>query len=288
MKWETLLRYRYIEIICLWEGRLVTSSLCETFGIERQQASREIGHYKALHPENLVYDNRIRGYVPSKVFTPHYVTGGVEEYLHILDSSSLLEGVLEKIAIPETPTHVLRLAPRRIDPSHVRSIVDACRTQTRLEIEYASMSSPEGEERIIAPYVIVSNGYRWHVRAYCEKHREFRDFLLSRVKDVKENLGERLDVCGVDALWEREIELELVPNPVLNEAQQALIRFERNFSGLSHTVKTRAATVVYLLQLMQVPTAMTEAQRNSVEFAKVHPVVLKDYGVIESLRFEER
>jgi hypothetical protein len=42
LRWEQLLRYRFIEIIVLWEGRLTTRHLCEVFGIGRQQASK--GH----------------------------------------------------------------------------------------------------------------------------------------------------------------------------------------------------------------------------------------------------
>jgi hypothetical protein len=38
--WEVLMRYRLIEIIALWEGRLTTNHLCNSFGIARQQASK--------------------------------------------------------------------------------------------------------------------------------------------------------------------------------------------------------------------------------------------------------
>ena len=41
-RWELLLRYRFIETLALWEGRLTTRHLCDTFGIGRQQASKDI------------------------------------------------------------------------------------------------------------------------------------------------------------------------------------------------------------------------------------------------------
>jgi hypothetical protein len=44
-RWDLLLRYRTIEIIALWEGRLTTNHLCATFGIGRQQASKDINTY---------------------------------------------------------------------------------------------------------------------------------------------------------------------------------------------------------------------------------------------------
>ena len=45
-RWEQLLRYRYIELISLWEGRLTTRKLCETFGIGRQQANKDLSNYR--------------------------------------------------------------------------------------------------------------------------------------------------------------------------------------------------------------------------------------------------
>ncbi len=44
-RWDLLSRYRFIELIALWEGRLTTRHLVETFGIGRQQASRDINVY---------------------------------------------------------------------------------------------------------------------------------------------------------------------------------------------------------------------------------------------------
>ena len=59
LRWEQLLRYRFIEIIVLWEGRLTTRHLCEVFGIGRQQASKDINNYKrTIGPGNLEYDSQ--------------------------------------------------------------------------------------------------------------------------------------------------------------------------------------------------------------------------------------
>ncbi|EIW90048.1 hypothetical protein AGRI_02640 [Alishewanella agri BL06] len=45
LRWELLMRYRLIEIVALWEGRLTTNHLCNSFGIARQQASKDINAY---------------------------------------------------------------------------------------------------------------------------------------------------------------------------------------------------------------------------------------------------
>ena len=41
-RWEQLLRYRYIELVLLWEGQLTTKQLCDTFSIGRQQADQRV------------------------------------------------------------------------------------------------------------------------------------------------------------------------------------------------------------------------------------------------------
>ncbi|MCP8687129.1 WYL domain-containing protein [Marinobacterium sedimentorum] len=284
LKWEVLLRYRYIEIIALWEGRLTTNHLCNTFGIKRQQASRDINQYKQMVPENLDYDAHLKGYIPSATFTPHFTTGTVDEYLNLLDSHSFLEGFVERIALSQSHTCVIRPPQRRAEPRIVRQVVEACRTGQRLELTYASMTSPKGEERIIAPHSLVSSGYRWHLRAFCEKNRDYRDFLLGRILACGEILGPRLEDPTHDRLWQREVELRLIPNPGLTPEQQTLIRHERCFSDEVLCIKTRAATAIYLLHLMQVPTAPPEVE--DINFCRANPVVLEDYSQIEALRFE--
>src|SRR5699024_7861631 len=54
-----------------------------------------------------------------------------------------------------------------------------------LTINYASISTGETTREIV-PHSLVNTGLRWHVRAYCRTHKEFRDFVLTRITSVKE------------------------------------------------------------------------------------------------------
>ncbi len=278
IKWESLLRYRLIEIIALWEGRLTTNHLSGTFGIKRQQASRDINNYLALAQGNIRYDAKLKGYCPAETFTPRFTQGTVDEYLQLLDANSLLEQSMERLALPPTPTYMLRGPGRVISPSIVRKLVEACRQGYRLEITYASMNNAAGEERIIAPHAIVSSGYRWHVRAYCEKHREYRDFIIARVLAISDFMGSRIDDPEEDSLWHEWIELRLIPHPDLSAAQQALIEHERGMSDGVLCISTRKATAIYMLQLLQVPTAKTDTPNAT-------PLVLENLDDIEALQF---
>lgn len=281
VKWESLLRFRLIEIVCLWEGHLTTRHLMSTFGIKRQQASRDINAYKAIAPRNIEYLPARKGYCPTQAFTPLFIEGTVDEYLNLVDSRGFTQGVTHSVGIPNVHTHILRFPPRLAQPDIVRPLVDACRRGLRLEITYASMSSPEGEERVIAPHTVVFTGYRWHVRAYCEKNRDYRDFLLGRVLEITGELGSALENSKNDSKWHTEITLSLVPHPKLNRLQQELIRRERFFEGEVLELKTREATAIYLLHLLQVPTYKSDNE-------KANPLVLSDLSVIDALKFKGR
>jgi len=284
IKWEVLLRYRFIEIIAQWEGRLTTNHLCNTFNIQRQQASKDISQYKEQAPENLTYDAKFKGYAPSKSFKPILTRGQVDEYLNLLDSHSLLDGFIQKIDIADARTEIIRAPHRRVDPLIVRKVVEACRTKQRIELTYASMTNPTGEERIIVPHTIVSSGYRWHVRAFCEKNMDYRDFVLGRILECGELMGKVSYEQPRDALWDERIDLELIANPNLTPDQQKLVKHERGFDQ-QLTVRARKATAIYALQLLQVPTS---APTDNPADAMANPLILKNYNQINELRFERK
>ena len=74
VRWDLALRYRLIETVAWWEGRLTTGHLMQSFGISRQQASKDINTYITEHaPKNLTYDKQLKGYMPSKQFKPLFI-----------------------------------------------------------------------------------------------------------------------------------------------------------------------------------------------------------------------
>ncbi|MDO9624605.1 MAG: WYL domain-containing protein, partial [Pseudomonas sp.] len=88
VRWDLALRYRLIETVAWWEGRLTTGHLMQSFGISRQQASKDINTYINEHaPENLAYDKRLKGYVPSAQFAPRFIDDSASAYLHLLNQN---------------------------------------------------------------------------------------------------------------------------------------------------------------------------------------------------------
>ncbi len=185
MRWDQLLRFRLIEIISYWEGRLTSKHLINAFGIGRQQASKDINNYKKSCPKNLDYDLQLKGYVPTKSFKPLYTQGALDEYLHLLKTSKDLGQSYADICLPQANTEVVVPPSRGVSPEVLRPVIQACRENKRLDIKYVSLSTPEQEdERLICPHTLVSSGFRWHVRAYCEQKQDYRDFVLSRIVGI--------------------------------------------------------------------------------------------------------
>jgi len=74
VRWDLAVRYRLIETVALWEGRLTKVYLVQSFGISRQQASKDINTYITEHaPKNFTCDRQIKGYVAGKQFKPLFI-----------------------------------------------------------------------------------------------------------------------------------------------------------------------------------------------------------------------
>ena len=178
MKWDEYLRFRLIETIALWEGKVNSAHLVRYFGIGRERASKELKAYRLLAPDNLHYNSSLKGYCPTDSFQPKFTQGQLTEYQHLTADSCFLNN-LSEITIG---FDALQLPIRSLSPQHVQPILQACRENLRLDIGYLSLSSPDYQDRIIAPHTLVYDGLRWHVRAWCEKNLAYRDFVLSRFR----------------------------------------------------------------------------------------------------------
>lgn len=249
VRWDLALRYRLIETVAWWEGRLTTVHLIQSFGISRQQASKDINTYITEHaPKNLTYDKQLKGYVPSKQFKPLFIDDSASAYLHLLNQTHSRAPHVEGLALAYAHTMVLEVPDRTIRPEILRPLLKACREHLRLEVEYVSLANPEPETRLIAPHTLVYTGMRWHVRAYCEKNREYRDFVLSRLRGEPDVLGVTENVIDGDEDWTTEVEVIIEPDSRLKLAQKAIIEVDFGMQDSQLVIPTRRALVKYVLQ----------------------------------------
>lgn len=255
-RWDLLLRYRLIEIISLWEGRLTTNHLMRAFGIGRQQASKDINTYLSEHgPGNLEYDRHLKGYRPTPGFRPVFTQGLADEYLHMMHTREDLAGSFESLTVRELNSEVLLPPARDLRPEILRPILKACREGKRVEIQYASLANPEPEYRVIQPHTVVHSGYRWHARAWCEKSGEFRDFVLSRISETPGITLAATHGVELDDAWNARVIVVLVPDPRLTTAQQAVIARDYGMQNDRLEIPTRGALVSYVLQQLRVDSA---------------------------------
>ncbi len=119
---------------------------------------------------------------------------------------------------------LLRPPMRQISPKILRVITQAAKNNQKIDLGYVSLFSPDKESRIIAPHSLVCTPLRWHVRAYCEKNRDFRDFVLSRFRAIN----------GVEG--------------------KASVSKEQDYNMIDGVtvIKTRAALLSYVLQALNI------------------------------------
>ena len=252
-RWEQLLRYRFIEIVAMWEGRLTTRHLCDVFGIGRQQASKDINNYKrSIGPGNLDYDPIAKGYRPSADFAPKVSRGEAEEYLEIVAGVSDMQQVLGQLPQAFLSTEVLAAPRRYIPPDILRPLLHAARDHRRIEVDYVSLNQPDREGRIIVPHTLVWTGLRWHVRGWCEKNQDYRDFVLSRFRGEADIMETSDHTIEDDEHWQTYVEVAIAPDPRLTEQQQLVVAHDFDMVDQRLPLRVRAKLLPYLIKLLQI------------------------------------
>lgn len=149
------------------------------------------------------------------------------------------------------------------------------------------MTSPEGSQRIITPHTLVNTGQRWHVRAYCHQHQDFRDFVLSRFRRIPEVCKQAEDKGhGIqqdikkDKAWNKMLTLKITPHPELTQAQQAIVETDYGMHKGCLAIKVRAACAQYLLQLLRI-------ELNSKAKPTAQQVVLANVNDVEPYLFNQ-
>ena len=261
IRWELLMRYRLIEIVALWEGRLTTNHLCNSFGIARQQASKDINAYlREIAPDNLVYDSKLKGYKPSDSFMPKVTSGLADEYLHALASTKDFAHTFSQLDLGFAHTEMLTPPLRKVNPDILRALVQAAREGKKIDMGYVSLTSPDEESRIIAPHTLVCTHLRWHVRAYCEKNRDFRDFVLSRFRGINGIEGDANMTKEMDERWNTKIDIVLVPDSRLTDYQKDIIAEDYDMTDGKLVISVRSALVPYAVQALNLDLAKIEAR----------------------------
>ncbi len=246
-------RYWFIELLSYWEGRINASSLKKQFNLSRQQSSLILNTYLESAPDNLVYDSSSKAYLAAKNFHCKYISKDVSEYLAWLQNEALM--VMDN---NNSPCFVLSAPSRQVSAEVIRGIIEAIRGQKRIEVDYVSLTNPNREGRIIAPHSFVNTGVRWHLRAWCEKSSEYRDFVLSRFRGGVEVLGKSTHTQAEDMAWNTKTDLIFEPDTRLPQEKKEVIEKDYQMINGQLVISTKACLASYLLRELQVNIKMLD------------------------------
>ena len=236
-------RLAHIDFRAYFLGEIGRSDLVARFGIGEAAATRDITLYRELVPANLDYDTKLKSYVKSESFTPLF------EYSPPQILAALSQGFGEDFIGSHKP--MMRCeTPAELN----RPLLPVLAVLTRaiyhkkvVKIQYRSIQSGLSE-REIAPFVLVDNGLRWHVRAFDRNRQDFIDFVVTRIADpvMVDDKPKEHESSEDDIQWNRIVEMNLVPHPNRPHPETIEMDYAMRDGGLK--VNVRAAVAGYVLR----------------------------------------
>jgi len=237
-------RMAFTELRLRFLGEIRRQDLVSRFGIQSAAATRDLTLYKELAPTNIEYDSKGKSYVIGSEFCPIFDFPRERVLIWLSQGFGDGEPMLRTPWVPcEIPS---RLTQPNLDT--LAAVTRAIHFQCPLKIEYYSITNGKSIREII-PFALTDNGLRWHVRAFDRKSQEFRDFVITRIKQplVMKDAGvlahERSDQ---DIQWTRIVELELVPHP--DQPYPEITEMDYTMTNGILNVNLRAATAGYMLR----------------------------------------
>lgn len=260
-------RLSHIDFKLYFLGELRRADVSDRFGTGPAGATRDIALYREIAPENLELDNSDKVYRPTPAFTPLFehnprrvltaLTQGYGEGL-----GELVRDEVQSMLRCEVP-NVLSLPKVSV----LAPITRAIHRGKAVRLGYTSIDSGHTERELV-PLALVDIGIRWHVRAFDRRHKQFRDFVFTRMDEavvLEDSIVQREETAEFDMQWSRIIELELVPHPEHPRAEIVKMDYDFPDDGVLR-VRVRAANAGYMLRRWSVDCS-TDHHLRGLEYA---------------------
>ena len=248
--WAARERLRVLELLLWWRGWVGRADLLERFGISAAQASSDFQKYLELNGKEISYQTSRKRYEAAAGFECRLHVPSLEEAVRVLlGGGAVQEPPLEQTeALPEKVS-ILMLPKRKAEPEIARRVFVALLAGQRLRVFYHSLNSNTAAWRGLRPAALAWDGRRWHVRAWCENHQAWRDFVLGRISKAEwpESVKEELPA---DEDWLKWDTVRLRINPALGVEAQASLKMDYGLAADVMEVRVRRALRGYLLAEM--------------------------------------
>jgi hypothetical protein len=258
-QWATRERLRFIERVVYWRGAIQREEVATVFNLSPHQISADLQKFQELSPGALTYNLKKKCYEG---------TARMRCKLHVPSFDEAVGMFLEEeggwrvdamgsrgLAKPSSLVGRVVLPVRCAGLEVQRRIFLAVLNGRRVRVRYLSLSAEsDGSWRWLQPRGFGHDGYRWHVRAWCEKHGAFRDFVLSRMQEAEFPVEAGAEL-PVDVEWETWVTLSLVPNPELSAEQQLAVRADFGIPEGALELQVRKAMLPYTQEHLRLPGA---------------------------------
>ena len=244
-QWAVLERLRFIERAAYWRGWVQRSDLMEVFGKGSAQVSADFQKYLEINPGALAYSTSRKRYEGQEGMQQVLQESRLEDAVGVFMAAGRLpftgaaessrSGMVEWVVLPE----------RRAAVEVERRVFQAVMHRLRLRVRYLSIHGNSDEWRWIQPHALAHSGHRWHVRAWCAKNQDYRDFTLGRIAEAEWPVpGEALPTADVQ--WDTMSLLTVRPCASLTDEQKSAVALEYGMTDGVLRLNVREAMRLYV------------------------------------------
>ena len=201
-------------------------------------------------------------------------------------SSSFIEDV-QFIAEP---------APK-IDPQVFTTVFQAIREKKTIVFQYKSNKSTEYTVNALNPYKVLCNKASWYVYGFSHKHKEYRTFAFSRIKEcdfskditiqnANENIDELIHIDPHFGVWDNHIEPMKIE--LLFDADRSTYITEREWHPNQECHQNEDGSVYLSFTTNQIQTVMSWILSFGSKVKVLNPPELKDKIRDEILKVAEQ
>ncbi|MBG5921108.1 WYL domain-containing protein [Providencia stuartii] len=244
-------RLAFIDFCLQYHGSVGRSELMAHFGTAVASSTRDFTLYRELAHENLILRHENKRYYRTDTYQPLFYH---EPHAAL---KTLIYGFGDGLSVTSDQSGFCEDAPDLISPPQniLATISRAISQEQAVQMTYQSLNSG-ASDRVVVPHCIINNGQHWHIRGYCRKLGEFRDFVCNRITSVsidKVHIAKHEQQTS-DAEWNEQLTLELIPHPCHSHPEAIALNFNmsRQNNQPVRQLSIRAARAGYLLRYWNV------------------------------------